>query len=198
MKKLLSLLLAALLCLGCMIPAMAEAPVTEAETPAAVETFPYALDNYKMYFDMLVAGGLGATPVWTAAEDGLSYTVDVAGFGSVLISLDAEGNILSYATEMTASAANSEALGEAFGQLIVMIGMTSRICEDITFLMDSEAQNEYSIALVVPLMKLSSRINDAMEAPVAETAEVFDDTVTFTLAVNLETVKVTFGFIYEP
>ena len=198
MKKLLSLLLAALLCLGCMIPAMAEAPVTEAETPAAVETFPYTLDNYKMYFDKLVAGALGATPVWTAAEDGLSYTVDVAGFGSVLISLDAEGNILSYATEMTASAANSEALGEAFGQLIVMIGMTSRICEDITFLMDSEAQNEYSIALVVPLMKLSSRINDAMEAPVAETAEVFDDTVTFTLAVNLETVKVTFGFIYEP
>lgn len=198
MKKLLSLLLAALLCLGCMIPAMAEAPVTEAETPAAVETFPYALDNYKMYFDMLVAGGLGATPVWTAAEDGLSYTVDVAGFGSVLISLDAEGNILSYATEMTASAANSEALGNAFGQLVAMIGMTSRICEDITFLMDSEAQNEYATALVMPLMKLISRINDAMAAPVAETAEVFDDTATFTLAVNLETVEVTFGFIYEP
>ena len=171
-------------------------PGGEEET-ASDDAFPYALDVYKMYFDMLATNNMGITPVWTPAEDGKALTIEMTGFSPVVVSLNEAGEVTGFSAEVTANPFDSSTM-TAFGQLIAMVGMSSKVSENIAFSQDQATLNAYAADLAAPLTALTERADESMAAPISSTTEVSGDTVTYTLYFDLATMQMTVGFAYEP
>lgn len=162
------------------------------------EVFPYALEDYKLYFDMFAASLLGTTPVWATAEDGRSITVDAGDFGTMLVSLNEEGAVLNYACSITANVSNAYDMGNSFGQLVALIALSSKAAEDISFISSQDNINQFTTEVLSLLSVLTENMTDAMSGPVSVTDEVAGDTCTFTMYFDAQTLNLTFGFVYEP
>ena len=189
MKKIVSLILALALCLCALTPAMAEGGLS-----ASAAAFPYSFEDYKLQFDTLSTGMLQVAPVWSEADG--NHVATVAGFGEVVVEVNAQGQITRLAAEQSftmeeiANAAN-------FGMLVAMTATISKMTEDPTFFSNVDA-DVYSNELMGPLQTLMGRINEALTAPISSTAVVYGDMVTFTCSIDLAGPRVTYGFIYEP
>ncbi len=198
MKKFLSLLLAAMLCVCALTPAMAE---TATEEAAPAVPFAFTLDTYKTYFDLLAAASLGVAPEWVQDEEGVVYA-NLADTFAVIVNMDENGNIFGFDTAVAISLeADEEAINaasETFGMIVALIGMSALTAEDVTFLANQELQTQFSTQIMTPLLSLIGNIASAMTAPIFETAEVSGHTCTFMMAIDQTAMTMTMGFTFEP
>ena len=188
MKKLVSMLLALVLCLCALTPVMAE---------TAVEAFPYTVEGYRTYFDVLAVSMFGVSPAWTLSADGRSYNVDVPGYGTVEVALNAQGQITSFKSTLVATEDNVTTTSNAFGQLVALIALSSKAAEDITFLTE-ENINQFTAELQGLLGEMLSRIAEAMEGPLVVSGEVVGNTCSFSMLLDLNNMTINFGFIFQP
>lgn len=198
MKKIVSLLLAAMLCMCTMAPAMADGLaglLAQLNNKQNAEAFNYTLAEYQEMFDMLAGATLQATPVWT--NNGDTAVASIAGYGDVIVTLNAEGKVTKLNTEIACSLNNIETGANAFGMLVAVTAMSSKAIEDPNFTSGNNIDN-YTNELLGVLYGLMGDIAKALEGPISSTGEVADDTVTFTLAMDMEAMAMVFGFVYEP
>lgn len=195
MKKLLSLLLAALLCVCAMTPVMAEDSLSAlfSALNTTVEAFPYTISDYQTYFNILSLNVISVSPVWTT--EGNTATAVLEGYGDVLVEANAEGYVTKLSTTMTVGTSDTESANK-LGMLVALVAMTSKATEDISFF--SENSDGFTNELLSVLFALMGDITSAMEAPISSTGEVYGDTVTFTLSVNVTDMTMELGLIYEP
>lgn len=195
MKKLLSLLLAALLCVCALTPVMAESSLSELfnSLNTTAEAFPYTISDYQTYFNILSLNVIQVSPVWTT--EGNTATAVLEGYGDVVVEANADGYVTKLSTGMTVGTSDTESANK-LGMLVALVAMTSKATEDISFF--SENSDGFTQELLSVLFALMSDITSAMEAPVSSTGEVYGDTVTFTLSVNVTDMTMELGLIYEP
>lgn len=196
MKKLVSLLLAVLLAVTT-LPALAETSLSDlfsglTSGQTQEEAFPYTVDEYKVYFDMLSGLLLNITPTWTA--EGNVHTASLPGYCDVAVETNDAGNVIRLSTGMGFSASNV-ADAEKLGMIVALVSLSSKATEDVSFL---ENSTDFSNALVQVLYDLLSRIGEAVNGPVTSTGEVYGDTASFTLALDIATMYISIGFVYEP
>ena len=195
MKKLIALLLAALLCLGTMLPALAEN-----ETEARPETFPYMFSEYKTYFDFLSENLFGITPEWGADVEALIAMARVEGFGDTYLEVDAEEyvkNIITMVAIPVADDTQITAAANSFGQLVALITLSSRAAQDVSTF-TNETINAVQNELVEMISELMSHVSDALNGPVTLEHEVDGDLCTLVMSFDLEAMTLTFGFMLQP
>ena len=195
MKKLLSLLLAALLCVCALTPVMAEDSLSALfnSLNTTAEAFPYTISDYQTYFNILSLNVIQVNPVWTT--EGNTATAVLEGYGDVVVEANADGYVTKLTTGMTVGTSDTESANK-LGMLVALVAMTSKATEDISFF--SENSDGFTQELLSVLFALMGDITSAMEAPVSSTGEVYGDTVTFTLSVNATDMTMELGLIYEP
>lgn len=169
-----------------------------AQAPA--EAFPYELDTYKQYFDMFSSSIVGATPVWETAADGMSLLATIEGLGTAVVELNGEGKAVRIHTEFTTSATSDTVAQDsnAFGQLVALSALSSKAAEDLTFIADPANTNQFTTDILAMLNDLMGKINEAIGQEVAVSAEVSGDTCTFTMILDIATMTLKMGFVYEP
>ena len=195
MKKLIALLLAALLCLGTMLPALAEN-----ETEARPETFPYMFSEYKTYFDFLSENLFGITPEWGADVEALIAMARVEGFGDTYLEVDAEEYVKTVITMVSIPVADDTQITTAansFGQLVALITLSSRAAQDVSTF-TNETINAVQNELVEMISELMSHVSDALNGPVTLEHEVDGDLCTLVMSFDLEAMTLTFGFMLQP
>ena len=197
MKKLLSLLLAALLCVCSLTPVFAEAGdslFSMFGTDRKEESFPYTLNDYKLYFDILADSVLGVTPVWTTTANGAEAALE--GFGVVKVETNAEGKVTRLSTAMTVEPTDQEAISN-LGMVMALMAMTSKASEDISFI--AANADSYTEQLLAPLYELIGRIGDAVSGKtISATGDVYGDTATFSLSIDMTKMTMTLELVYEP
>lgn len=195
MKKLVSLLLAAMLCVCALTPVMAESSLSALFNSLnnTVEAFPYTIADYQTYFNILSLNVIQVSPVWTT--EGNTATAVLEGYGDVLVEANAEGYVTKLSTSMTVGMSDT-ASANKLGMLVALVAMTSKATEDISFF--NENSDGFTQELLGVLYALMGDIVSAMEAPISSTGEVYGDTVTFTLSVNVTNMTMELGLIYEP
>ena len=196
MKKLISLLLAMMMAMTT-LPALAETSLSDLFSGLGSalnqeEAFPYTAEEYKATFDMISGLLLSATPTWTA--EGNVHTASIPGYADVIVETNAAGNVVKLNTAMGFSATDTSG-AEKLGMLIALVAMSSKGTEDLTFLENSV---EFTNAITQVLYDLLGRIAEALNGPVTSTGEVYGDTVSFTMSLDMTTMTINLGFIYEP
>lgn len=190
MKKLLSLVLAAMLCLCALTPAMAE-------TTTAVETFPYVLGDYKLYFDYLAANLFGVAPQWAADAELLTAVATIPGVGEVKFSVDENEYMLEILTKVEMNI-NDTAAANAFGQIVALVALSSKAAEDVNSFTD-EKINAITNQLVTMIGELTSKIVEALAGElVTIQGEVDGNLCTFIMQGDMTTMTLSFGFQMKP
>lgn len=90
MQKLLSLLLALALCLGCATASAASVTIPDAQE---IKDFFMSKTAYRAAFNMLYFSTFGMRPTWSESADGLTLTATVDGRPAVVLTVDAEERI---------------------------------------------------------------------------------------------------------
>lgn len=193
MKKLVSMLLALMLCLCGLTSAMAE---TATET--TVEVFPYTVEDYKTWFDTFSSSMFEVTPAWVTAEDGKSIAVTVAGYGDVKVELNDQGQITCFSSNLIATEDTVETTSNAFGQLVALIALSSKATEDLSFLLSEENLQQFEIDLMSLLYNMIGRITEALEGPLTVSGEVSGNLCTFSMLLDVNTMTINFGFMFQP
>lgn len=198
MKKLLSLVLALVLSVGCMAPVFAESGNSLFSLfnsgSTTQEAFPYTLSEYQMYFNILGKEVLGVDPVWTETATGA--TASMEGFGDVVVEVNAEGNVTRLSTKMTVGLSDTDAIGN-LGMLVALVAMTSKATEDISFVANNA--DDYTNQLLAVLYGLMDRIGEATTGDtISSTGEVYGDTATFNLTLDVTKMTMTLELVYEP
>ena len=194
MKKLLSLVLAAMLCLCALTPAMAE-------TTAAVETFPYTLGVYKAYFDALATNFFGVAPQWaTDAESGIAVA-RVPGYGDVKFGMDANQNVTEILTVVEMNMNDEAAVNtksNAFGQIVALAALSSKAAEDFNGFTD-EKIDAITNQLIAMIQGMVGKIAEAMTGEsVVVQEEVDGNLCTFIMQIDMTTMTMSFGFQMKP
>ena len=171
-----------------------------AAAQAPAEAFPYELDTYKQYFDMFSTSIVGAPPVWETAADGMSLLATIEGLGTAVVELNGEGKAVRIRTEFTTSATSDTVVQDsnAFGQLVALSALSSKAAEDLTFVADSANTNQFTTDVLSLLNELLGKVNEAIGEEVSVSADVSGDTCTFTMTLDLATMTLKMGFVYEP
>lgn len=188
MKKLVSVLVALALCLCTLAPVMAE---------TTVEAFPYTLETYRMYFDLLATSMFEVAPVWTTSADGTAATATVNGYGVVEMDINAAGQVTCFTTSLVANQNNASTVSNAFGQLIALLALSSKTAEDITFLTE-ENINQFTNELLGLLNELLGRMEEALGDTLVVSGEAGGNTCTFTMLLDVNTMTINFGFMFQP
>ena len=196
MKKLISLLLAVMMALTT-LPALAETSLSDLfsgfTTGATTEeAFPYTAEEYKATFDMISGLLLSVTPTWKT--EGNVYTASIPGYADVVVETNAAGNVTKLSTGMGFSTSDTSG-AEKLGMLIALVSLASKGTEDLAFLENSV---DFTNAIVQVLYELLSRIAEALNGPVTSTGEVYGDTVSFTMSLDMASMYINLSFAYEP
>lgn len=194
MKKLLSLVLAAMLCLCALTPAMAE-------TTAAVETFPYTLSDYKAYFDLLATNLFGVAPQWAADAELLLAVATIPGVGDVIFSVDENEYMLEIMTVVEMDVNNAEELqtkAAYFGNVVALAALSSKAAEDVNSFTD-EKINAITNQLVTMIKGLMGKLAEALTGELVTIQEEVDGNLcTFFMQVDMTTMTLSFGFQMLP
>lgn len=193
MKKLLSLVLAAMLCLCALPPAMAE-------TTAAVETFPYTLSDYKVYFDLLASDLFGVAPQWaTDAESGIAVA-SVPGYGDVKLGMDANQNMTEILTVVEININDDGAMyakSLAFGKIVALAALSSKAAED------AESFAEKAVAIGAELETMINELVGGIDEDwngdmLTIKKEVDGNLCTVYMMIDMTTMTLSFGFQMLP
>lgn len=196
MKKLVSLLLALVLSLGCMLPAMAETTET-VEAPAVPFTF--ALEDFQTWFDLFITTtGLGITPVWTTSEDGLTVEADAQDLGKVIVTLNADGQVTCLGIDSILTLDNIQVGAYFFGVSVGLTTLAAKAAEDPTFLADEANATQMEAELTNLVNTLSARTNEALTGAISETGVIAGHTATVSMSFDMTNMTLLFGYTYEP
>lgn len=196
MKKLVSLILALVLSLGCMLPAMAETTET-VEAPAVPFTF--ALTDFQTWFDLFITStGLGITPVWTTSEDGLTVEGDAQDLGKVVVTLNADGQVTCLSLDAPLTLDNLQVGAYYFGVSLAMTTLAAKVAEDPAFMEDETVTATMEAELSALVTNLTNRIDEALTAPISETGVIAGHTATVYMSFDLTNMTLIFGYTYEP
>lgn len=194
MKKLLSLVLAAMLCLCALTPAMAE-------TTAAVETFPYTLGVYKAYFDLLATNLFSVEPQWAADAEAKIAVATIPGVGEVLFSVDENEYMLEILTMVEMDMNDTAAVNtksNAFGQIVALAALSSKAAEDVNSFTD-EKVNAISAELQAMITEMVGKITEALTGePVTIQKEIDGNLCTFYMMIDMTTMTLSWGFQMKP
>ena len=190
MKKLLSLVLAAMLCLCALMPAVAE---------TAVEAFPYTLETYRMYFDVLAANLLQVQPQWQKDWSGTKYVVTLGNYGVVEVEVNAQGGVTALTTvsEFSMSGAELQEKSNNFGMVCALVALTSKAAEDINGFTENKI-NSVTQELVGMIQELSSGFDKMDGSPYIIEKEVDGNLCAFMAMINVQKLTLTFGFTMKP
>lgn len=196
MKKLISLMLALMLALTT-LPALAETSLSDLFCSLTTglpqeEAFPYTAEAYKTTFDLLSGMLLQLTPTWTT--EGNVHTASLPGYADVIVETNDAGNVTKLSAGMGFSTSDTSG-AEKLGMLIALISLSSKGTEDLAFLENSV---DFTNQLVQVLYELLGRIAEALDGPVTSTGEVYGDTVSFTMTLDVTNMYINLGFVYEP
>ena len=165
MKKLVSLILALVLSLGCMLPAMAETTET-VEAPAVPFTF--ALEDFQTWFDLFITTtGLGITPVWTTSEDGLTVEADAQDLGKIVVTLNADGQVICLGLDSVLTLDNIQVGAYLFGVSVGLTTLAAKAAEDPAFLADEANATQMEAELTNLVNTLSARTNEALTGAIS-------------------------------
>lgn len=194
MKKLLSLVLAAMLCLCALTPAMAE-------TTAAVETFPYTLSDYKAYFDLLATNLFGVAPQWAADAEEKIAVASIPGIGEVMFSVDENEYMLEILTMVEMDINDDEAVqtkSAYFGNVVALAALSSKAAEDLNGFTD-EKIDAITNQLIAMIQGMVGKIAEAMTGEsVVVQEEVDGNLCTFIMQIDMTTMTMSFGFQMLP
>lgn len=194
MKKLLSLVLAAMLCLCALTPAMAE-------TTAAVETFPYTLSDYKVYFDLLATNLFGVEPQWAADAEAKIAVATIPGIGEVMFSVDENEYMLEILTMVEMDINDDEAVqtkSAYFGNVVALAALSSKAAEDFNGFTE-EKINAISAELQTMISEMVGKIAVALTGePVTIQKEIDGNLCTFYMMIDMTTMTLSFGFQMLP
>ena len=192
MKKLLSLVLAAMLCLCALTPAMAE---------TAVETFPYTLENYAAYFNYLALSMFGVEPEWAADYETGAAVASVPGYGEVIFGMDANQNVNEIMTIVSMDMNDTAAVqtkSNAFGQIVALAALSSKAAEDINSFTEDKI-NTVTNELVAMINEMMGKIADALTGNmVSNQKEIDGNLCTFFMQIDATAMTLSFGFMMEP
>lgn len=196
MKKLVSLILALVLSLGCMLPAMAETTET-VEAPAVPFTF--ALEDFQTWFDLFITTtGLGITPVWTTSEDGLTVEADAQDLGKIVVTLNADGQVTCLGIDSILTLDNIQVGAYFFGVSVGLTTLAAKAAEDPTFLADEANATQMEAELTNLVNTLSARTNEALTGAISETGVIAGHTATVSMSFDMTNMTLLFGYTYEP
>lgn len=196
MKKLVSLLLALVLSLGCMLPAMAETTET-VEAPAVPFTF--TLTDFQTWFDLFITTtGLGITPVWTTSEDGLTVEADAQDLGKIVVTLNADGQVTCLGLDSILTLDNIQVGAYFFGVSVGLTTLAAKAAEDPTFLADEANATQMEAELTNLVNTLSARTNEALTGTISETGVIAGHTATVSMSFDMTNMTLLFGYTYEP
>ena len=188
MKKFLSLLLAAMLCLCALTPAMAENLTVTTEKP-----FTFTLDSYKAMYNMVAQSVLQVTPVWTTDEATGNVIVTTEGFSDVTVTVDENNNVTGVNTLLKATDADLQDKANAYGMIVAVAGMSAAMLENPE--LGVNFADEFT-----PLF--TSLLNSIVQAIQGETVKVVGDvagtTCACTMSIDLTSMEYTFGFHMAP
>ncbi len=194
MKKLLSLVLAAMLCLCALTPAMAE-------TTAAVETFPYTLSDYKAYFDPLATNLFGVAPQWADDAEEKIAVATIPGIGEVKFSVDENEYMLEILTKVEMDINDDEAVQTKsvyFGNVVALAALSSKAAEDVNSFTD-EKINAITNQLVTMIKGMVGKLAEALTGEFVTIQEEVDGNLcTFFMQVDMTTMTLSFGFQMKP
>lgn len=200
MKKLLSLVLAAMLCLCALTPAMAENDLGAADA-TAVETFPYVLGDYKLYFDFLASNFFGTEPQWDADAELLLAVATIPGVGDVIFSVDENEYMLEIMTVVEMDVNNAEereTKAAYFGNMVALAALSSKAAEDVNSFTD-EKINAITNQLVTMIKGLMGKLAEALTGELVTIQEEVDGNLcTFFMQVDMTTMTLSFGFQMLP
>jgi len=196
MKKLVSLILALVLSLGCMLPVMAETTET-VEAPAAPFTF--ALEDFQTCFDLFISTTeLGITPVWTTSEDGLTVEADAQDLGKIVVTLNADGQVTCLGLDSILTLDNIQVGAYFFGVSVGLTTLAAKAAEDPTFLADEANATQMEAELTNLVNTLSARTNEALTGAISETGVIAGHTATVSMSFDMTNMTLIFGYTYEP
>lgn len=196
MKKIVSLILALVLALGCMLPAMAEATET-VEVPAVPFTF--TLEEFQTWFDLfIITTGLGITPVWTPSEDGLIVEGDAQDLGKVVVTLNADGQVTCLALDTVLTLDNLQMGAYFFGVSVGLITLAAKVAEDPTFLDDENNATLMETELTNLVNAMTANMDAALTGTVSESGEIAGHKATVSTAFDMVNMTLLFGYTYEP
>lgn len=192
MKKLLSLVLAAMLCLCALTPAMAE---------TAVETFPYVLTDYAVYFNHLASSMFQVEPQWASdAESGVAVA-SVPGYGDVIFGMDANQNVTEIMTVVEMNINDNDAVkakSNAFGQIVALAALSSKAAEDLNGFTE-EKIDAITAELVAMITEMVGKIAEAATGNmVSNQKEIDGNMCTFFMQIDVTAMTMSFGFMMEP
>jgi len=194
MKKLLSLVLAAMLCLCALTPAMAE-------TTAAVETFPYTLSDYKVYFDLLATNLFGVAPQWADDAEEKIAVATIPGIGEVKFSVDENEYMLEILTKVEMDINDDEAVQTKsvyFGNVVALAALSSKAAEDLNGFTD-EKIDAITNQLIAMIQGLMGKLAEALTGEFVTIQEEVDGNLcTFFMQVDMTTMTLSFGFQMKP
>lgn len=194
MKKLLSLVLAAMLCLCALTPAMAE-------TTAAVETFPYTLSDYKVYFDQLATNLFGVAPQWADDAEEKIAVATIPGIGEVKFSVDENEYMLEILTKVEMDINDDEAVQTKsvyFGNVVALAALSSKAAEDLNGFTD-EKIDAITNQLIAMIQGLMGKLAEALTGEFVTIQEEVDGNLcTFFMQVDMTTMTLSFGFQMKP
>ncbi len=200
MKKLLSLVLAAMLCLCALTPAMAENDLGAANT-TAVETFPYVLGDYKLYFDFMAKNFFGTEPQWAADAELLIAVATIPGIGDVIFSVDENEYMQEMMTVVTMDmndTAQVQTMSNYFGQIVALTALSSKAAEDPeTF--TEEKINSITNEMVAMINGMMGKIGEALTGNVVTNQKEIDGNLcTFFMQIDATAMTLSFGFQMLP
>lgn len=196
MKKLVSLILALVLALGCMTPAMAE---TADAVDAPVAPFTFAVTDFQTCFDLFVSSTeLGITPVWTTSEDGLTVEADAQALGKVVLTLNADGQVIKVNSEAVLGLDNMEMGAYYFGVTVGLVTVAVKAAEDPTFPEDQANATQMEAELTSLVGTLTARINEVLTGTISESGVIAGHSATVYMRLDVINMSLIFGYTYEP
>lgn len=188
MKKLVSLLLTlALLCCS-IVPALAETAPT---------AFSFTLADLQMWIDSVVAS-LEVSAAWTTAEDGKSATADMGVLGVIGVTMNDEGYVTTLTCDTTVSIDSLATGGYNFGIAIALVTLSAKAAEDISYVMVDSNMTEMETAMNTLVQEVCSNTAAALEGPVSSTAVVAGHPCTISLSIDINTLAINLGYVYQP
>lgn len=195
MKQLASLLLALMMSLCCLLPAVAETSAA-GEAPAA---FPFTLVEFQAWHNTLITkAGLDGATAWTVSGDGLTAVADAGELGRFTAAMNEAGLVTGLSIECTMTAETMQTGAYYFGGSISLVIVAVMAAADPASLSDAVAFAELEKGVAELISALFARIGEVAAGRISESGVVAGRHVTVYAACDPHSMALTLGFTCTP
>ena len=167
----------------------------------AVETFPYVLTDYAVYFNHLASGMFQVEPQWASDVESGVAVASVPGYGDVIFGMDANQNVTEIMTVVEMNINDNDAVkakSNAFGQIVALAALSSKAAEDLNGFTE-EKIDAITAELVAMINEMVGKIAEAATGNmVSNQKEIDGNMCTFFMQIDVTAMTMSFGFMMEP